>query len=182
MSTQFLRSAANWALMVALVLGVGAAAQAQNDAKSDGKVVKIGVIAPLTGNAAADGEEMVRGAQLAVKDLNAAGGVDGYTFEVVSGDTKDQTPDAVLSAIQKLTSDSAVKAMMTGYASTTNFEIQNMADLKMPYLISANAAQTRDIIAKNPDGYPTVWSLVPSYDAYETELLADGTFEILIWR
>lgn len=145
----------------------GAPAGAESAA---GKVVKIGVIAPLTGGSAADGEEMVRGAQLAAKELNEAGGVAGYTFEVVSGDTKDQTPDAVISAIQKLTSDSAVKAMMTGYASTTNFEIQNMADLQMPYIISANAAQTRDIIAKNPDGYPTVWSLVPSYDAYETEL------------
>jgi membrane-associated protease RseP (regulator of RpoE activity) len=31
-----------WALMVALVLGVGAVAQAQNDEPSDGKVVKIG--------------------------------------------------------------------------------------------------------------------------------------------
>jgi branched-chain amino acid transport system substrate-binding protein len=132
------------------------------------EVVKIGVLAPLTGGAAADGEEMVRGAQLAVKELNAAGG--DYTFEIVTGDTKDQVPDAVVSAILKLTADSSLHAMMTGYASTTNFEIQNMADLQMPYLISANSAQTLEIIGKNPDGYPTVWSLVPSFDAYETEL------------
>ncbi len=37
-----LRGAVEWALMVALVLGVGAVAQAQNEAKPDGKVVKIG--------------------------------------------------------------------------------------------------------------------------------------------
>ena len=45
MSTQFLRSAANWALMVALVLGGGALANAANSSNSDdadGKVVKIG--------------------------------------------------------------------------------------------------------------------------------------------
>lgn len=149
---------------------VVAAAPTATVPAAGGKVVKIGVIAPLTGGAAADGEEQVRGAQMAVKDLNAAGGINGYTFEVVSGDTKDMNADAVLSAIRKLTSDSAVKAMITGYASTSNFEIQNMADLKMPYLIGANAAQTRDIIAKSPEAYPTVWSLVPSYDAYETEL------------
>jgi branched-chain amino acid transport system substrate-binding protein len=40
----------------------------------------------------------------------------------------------------------------------------------MPYLISANAAQTREIISKDPSKYPTVWSRVPSYDAYETDL------------
>ena len=42
MSKNALRGAVEWALMVALVLGVGAVAQAQNDAKPDGKVVKIG--------------------------------------------------------------------------------------------------------------------------------------------
>ncbi len=37
-----LRGGVEWALMVALVLGAGAVAQAQNDEPSDGKVVKIG--------------------------------------------------------------------------------------------------------------------------------------------
>ena len=110
------------------------------------------------------------GAQLAVKEINAAGGVLGYTFAVVSGDTQDQVPDAVVSAIQKLTADPDVDAMMTGYASTTNFEIQNMATMNMPYIISANSASTSGIIGNNGDKFPTVWSLVPSYDAYQTEL------------
>lgn len=135
-----------------------------------GDVIKIGVLAPLTGGSAADGEEMVRGAEMAVAELNAAGGVAGYTFEVVTGDTKDQNPDAVVSAIEKITSDEAVEVMMTGYASTSNFEIETMAEMNMPYLISANAAQTQDIISQDPDKYNTVWSLVPSYKAYETEL------------
>lgn len=42
MTKNSLRGAVEWALMVALVLGVGAVAQAQNEAKSDGKVVRIG--------------------------------------------------------------------------------------------------------------------------------------------
>src|SRR5262249_11881914 len=60
--------------------------------------------------------------------------------------------------------------IMTAYASTSNFEIDLMKEDQMPYLLSANAAQTRDIISKNPSAYPTVWSRVPSYDAYNTEL------------
>jgi branched-chain amino acid transport system substrate-binding protein len=46
-----------------------------------------------------------------------------------------------------------------------------MGEINMPYLISANSAQTRDIIKKDPDSYPTVWSLTPSYDAYEQGVL-----------
>lgn len=138
---------------------------------SAAQTIKLGVLAPLSGNAAADGQEMVRGAQLAVDELNAAGGVGGYTFEVVVGDTKDQGSDAVLSAFERLSGDKQVQAMMTGYASGSNFEIQSMAENDMPYLISANSAQTRDIIAKDPGSFPTVWSITPSYDAYETGVL-----------
>jgi membrane-associated protease RseP (regulator of RpoE activity) len=42
MSIQSLRNAANWALMVALVLGTGAMVRANDDPKDDGKVVRIG--------------------------------------------------------------------------------------------------------------------------------------------
>lgn len=134
------------------------------------KIVKIGVLAPLTGPSAADGEEFVRGAQLAVKEINAAGGVKGYKFEVVVGDTRDQVADAVLSAVKKLISDDKVGIILTGYASTTNFEIEQMAEVNMPYLLAGNAVQFEEIVAKNPEGYPTVWNCVPSYDQYETEL------------
>lgn len=138
---------------------------------SAAETLKIGVLAPLSGNAAADGQEMVRGAQLAVDDLNAAGGVLGYQFEVAVGDTKDQNSDAVTAAFERLSGDKQVQVMMTGYASGSNFEIQSMGEINMPYLISANSAQTRDIIQKDPASYPTVWSLTPSYDAYEQGVL-----------
>jgi branched-chain amino acid transport system substrate-binding protein len=135
------------------------------------KVAKIGVLAPLTGGAAADGNEMVNGAKLAVEEINAAGGVAGYKLEVVVGDTQDQQADAVTSAFERLAGDQDLNAMFTGYASGSNFEIEMMAEQEMPYLIAANSAQTRDIIAPDPDKFPTVWSLTPSYDAYNTEMV-----------
>ncbi|MEJ8572993.1 ABC transporter substrate-binding protein [Microbaculum marinum] len=140
-------------------------------AHAQDKVAKIGVLAPLTGGAAADGAEMVNGARLAVDEINAAGGVAGYKLEVVVGDTQDQAADSVTSAFERLAGDRDVNAIVTGYASGSNFEIELMAEQEMPYLISANSAQTRDIIAPSPDDFPTVWSITPSYDAYETEMV-----------
>ena len=131
----------------------------------------IGILAPLTGGAAADGEEMVRGATLAVEELNAAGGVAGYQFEIVVGDTRDQNADAVISAFERLTSDDTVNFIATGYASGSNFEIEYMAEIDMPYVVGANSAQTLAIIGPSPDDFPTVWSMTPSFDAYETELV-----------
>ncbi|SDJ53510.1 branched-chain amino acid transport system substrate-binding protein [Salipiger marinus] len=149
----------------ALVASVGLPSFAQAE------VVKIGVLAPVSGPAAADGQEMVNGAQLAIDQLNEGGGVGDYTFELVVGDAADQSAAAVATATERLLSDRAMGAIVAGYASGSNFEIEMMSEMEMIYLISANAAQTRDIIADDPDAFPTVWSLSPSFDAYNTGVL-----------
>jgi branched-chain amino acid transport system substrate-binding protein len=148
----------------------GAAATLVAPTAAQDKIAKIGVMVPLTGAFAADAEDVVNAAQMAVDDINAAGGAGGYMLEIVSADTVDQRSDAVTSAFTRLSTTPDLNFIMTAYASTSNFEIDLMAAENMPYLISANAAQTREIISKDPSKYPTVWSRVPSYDAYETEL------------
>lgn len=51
--------------------------------------VRIGVVAPLSGPRAAIGEELVRGAELAVDELNDAGGLLGHDVELVVTDGAD---------------------------------------------------------------------------------------------
>jgi len=147
-----------------------AALVAAMPAHSADKIAKIGVLAPLTGRSAADGNEMVNGAKLAVDEVNAAGGVAGYKLEVVVGDTQNESADAVTTALERLTGDRDLNAVVTAYASSSNFEIDNRAELDMPY-ITATSNQTRDIIAPHPDKFPTVWSVVPSFDEYNTAMV-----------
>ena len=135
------------------------------------EVVKIGVLAPVSGPAAADGQEMVNGAQLAVDELNAAGGIAGYTFELVVGDVVDGAADKVTTAAERLLGDRDLGAIMTGYASGSNFEIELMAEMEMIYMVSANSSQTEAMIAPDPEAFPTVWSLTPSFAGYNTEIV-----------
>ncbi|WP_163847195.1 ABC transporter substrate-binding protein [Pseudooceanicola aestuarii] len=164
------------ASIMALTLGLPALAQAET--------VKIGVLAPVSGPAAADGQEMVNGAQLAVDELNAAGGIAGYTFELAVGDAADQSAASVATAAERLLGDREMGAIVTGYASGSNFEIEIMAEMEMIYLVSANSSQTRDIISEDPEAFPTIWSFTPSFDAYNTgvvpviDRLGDGTIEL----
>ena len=126
-----------------LLLGasfVAMAATAGGAAWAD--TIKIGLLAPQTGPAAADGQEFQRGAQLAIDEINAAGGFNGNTFELVVGDVKDQSAGNVTSAVERLLGDPDVHFMTTGYASLTNFEIENMAEAEMPYVLSATSQQT----------------------------------------
>src|SRR5690349_12300721 len=48
--------------------------------------IKIGSAGPMTGQYAAFGEQLRRGAQMAVEDINASGGVNGQKLELVIGD------------------------------------------------------------------------------------------------
>jgi branched-chain amino acid transport system substrate-binding protein len=132
---------------------------------------KIGLLAPITGPYAADGENMQRGLTLAIEEVNAKGGIAGVTFDIAVGDTRDMAADAVATAVERLTGDSDVHIIMTGYASTSNFEIVPIAEAGLPYFLSGNSQQTRDIIVKNPSAYGSVWSYTPSYDGYSTELV-----------
>ncbi|GAA5160910.1 MULTISPECIES: ABC transporter substrate-binding protein [Amycolatopsis] len=150
----------------------------------DGELT-LGLLAPLTGAAAADGKAMQNGAELAVDQLNAAGGVKGRKLTLQAIDVKDQTSAAVSSAVTTLTADPNVVAAFTGYASTTNFEIDSFAQAGIPYVLGGNSAQTQEIVAKAPDRYPGIWSIAPSYDGYSTNLPnqleqwnTDGTFPL----
>lgn len=130
----------------------------------------LGLLAPITGASAADGALMKQGAELAIKELNEAGGVAGRDVTLKVADVGSQSADAVSSAVSQLTADTSVAAVITGYASTTNFEIDLLAEAGMPYLIGGGSDQTEAIISKDPAAYPGVWSLSPSYSGYGTEL------------
>ena len=123
---------------------------------------------------AADTGDMVNAAKLAAEDLAAAGGVCGpggrYKFEFVEADTEGQRNDAVVTGFRRLNAEDGLNFIMTPYASTSNFEEKLMAQTQMVYLISAGSASTRDLISPDPSAFPTVWSRVPSYDGYNTDL------------
>ena len=96
-----LLSAASLAL---LSLSQGAAAQA--------KEVLIGSTLPLTGVGAFYGESARNGAALAVKHINAAGGINGTPLRVVFEDSKLEPKEAVTS-LQKLIDVHKIRLVMT---------------------------------------------------------------------
>jgi branched-chain amino acid transport system substrate-binding protein len=69
--------------------------------------VLIGLAAPMTGKNAWYGEQMERGAQLAVADLNAGGGVLGQQVELITADDFCD-PEQAVAAARKLVSDGVI--------------------------------------------------------------------------
>lgn len=77
------------------------AAEAEKDSGAEGSAVKLGVIGPLTGPAATYGIAVQNGADLAVKEINAAGGVDGIMLDLKAEDDEND-PEKTINAYNNL--------------------------------------------------------------------------------
>src|SRR5258707_168319 len=69
--------------------------------------IKIATVGPMTGQYAAFGEQMKRGAEMAVKDINAAGGVDGKQLVLQLGNAA-CVPKPATALANQLVSDKVV--------------------------------------------------------------------------
>lgn len=149
------------------------------------EVVRIGLLAPLTGPAAADGEEFVRGVEWAIEEANANGDVAGYTFELEIADVQDQSAANVSSAAQRLIDTDGVEIILTGYASLSMFEVDLMAEAGMHYLSAGPSPSFAAITTQAIEDYWCCWSYTASFRGYETDvrpaveaLAASGAFEL----
>ncbi|MCR5772759.1 MAG: ABC transporter substrate-binding protein [Butyrivibrio sp.] len=74
-------------MALSLISGCGAKSESGSDSSSSSTdVFKIGAIGPFTGGAAAYGNAVQWGAQIAVDEINEAGGINGYKIEYKAED------------------------------------------------------------------------------------------------
>lgn len=90
-------------LLLALALALVAAACGGDDA--DEEPIKIGIIADLTGGFATYGTSLARSAELAVNEINEAGGIDGRQVEVIIEDIQTDVAATVDKARKLVDSD-----------------------------------------------------------------------------
>lgn len=74
------------------------------------KSIKIGLVAPLTGDSGVMGESQKRGYELAMSEINANGGVNGAQIELVTYDDQGD-PQKAASGAQKFADDDSIIAI-----------------------------------------------------------------------
>ncbi|WP_058485217.1 ABC transporter substrate-binding protein [Defluviitalea phaphyphila] len=104
----------------------------------DSDVIKIGGIAPLTGGVAVYGVAADNGVKLAVKEINANGGILGKQIEYISYDDKGDTTEAV-NAYKKLTSNDEVDAIIGAVTSKPTLAVTPLAAKDKIPMISPTA-------------------------------------------
>ncbi|MEB3102262.1 ABC transporter substrate-binding protein [Ferviditalea candida] len=93
------------------------AGQSGGDSAQSGGTVKIGALGDLSGKSALSGKFKKMGIDLALEEINAAGGILGKKLEVVFQDTQG-TQQGAVGAFQKLVSDKDIVAVIGSIRST----------------------------------------------------------------
>lgn len=128
-------------IFAAVALTTAACGSSASSGSSGGQggqgAILIGVPVPLSGEYASAGTDILHGAQLAAKDINAKGGVNGKKIQIVSQDDACQASTGSQAA-QKLISQGIVAAA-GGYCSTAAFpELQAFHRMGIPYVMDAS--------------------------------------------
>lgn len=95
-------------------------------AKSESNSIKVGGVAPLSGNVAVYGVECKNGIDLAVEEINAAGGINGKTVEFLCEDDEG-SPDKTVNAFKKLITKDRVKYVIGSLTSGCTQAITTLA-------------------------------------------------------
>ncbi len=126
------------------------------------ETLKIGVVGPRTGPAAATGAAFDEGIKLAVDYVNSKGGVMGKKLQVAFEDTAG-APDKAASGFERLvTRDKVVMVLGESHSSSALAQIEVANRLKVPFVVVE--AWADEITAKN---YRYVFRAGPSNSGVE---------------
>jgi len=105
-----------------------------------GDTIKVGIVASLSGDQKAWGDDSYAGAQLAVEEINKAGGIDGKKVDLEVQDSA-STPQGAKTAAEKLLSDGVV-AIVGEVSSGNTIQIAKSAFEKGVPVVAIGATKT----------------------------------------
>lgn len=158
----------------------GRSAEASEGAGGSGKPVIVGALLPVTGPAAGDAQEQLRGLRLGAKQINDAGGIGGRPIEIQVQDARDQAPNVLTAAMRKFVGD-GVAAIFSPFLSYTDIETPIVGKAGIP-LFHINTFQGNVDFAVE-HRYDNLFQCCPSETWYATgfravidQLVAAGDF------
>ena len=149
MKNGFLKAAAASLMTVILAASVAGCGS------SSSKEIKIGLLNEMTGGNATIGTAAANGAKLAIKEINANGGLLGKQIKAVVADNKSE-PSEAANAMTKLLTQDRVVAVTGTFSSSNAIAAASVAEAnKSPYLVAGatNPKVTVDEKTKNVKKY-----------------------------
>lgn len=150
------------AMTVTLFTGCGGSATNANE-------IKIGVNYELSGDVATYGQSSVQGIELAVEQINAAGGINGKKIVLVKYDNKSEPSEATTLATKLMTRDKVVTVLGPATSGSFKAEIPVAIKNKIP-VISGSA--TADDVTVDASGVKEYAFRICFNDSYQGTAMA----------
>lgn len=141
-----------------------------------GGSIKLGVNYELSGDVATYGQASVAGIKLAIDEINAAGGIDGDTIELVEYDNRSDAAEATTLATRLMAQDGVIACM--GPATSGNFKatIPVAEDNQIP-VVSGSA--TADDVTVDASGLKEYAFRICFNDSFQGTIMAKFAYENL---
>jgi branched-chain amino acid transport system substrate-binding protein len=126
----------------ALLLGAGAALAAPAAPRAQAPAVRVGILQPVTGALAQDGEYGRLGAELAIQEINRSGGIralGGAQIQMVFGDAR-SNPEGGTAEVERMNGEGVV-AIVGGFASPICLAASQAASrYDLPYIVDVGVS------------------------------------------
>lgn len=162
-----MKRAFSWMSVLVLVILSGMISCANRQ-----KEITIGVILPLTGNAAKYGQATKNGIDLALEEINHRGGINGRTIKAIYEDSQ-ADPKMAVSVFQKLTTIDKASFILGPLASSSVLAVAPIANRKRVIVLSPAASSP-----KITDAGDYIFRNVMS-DLFDGQAIADFAFNFL---
>lgn len=161
-----------WVMAISLVLLAGCGSSGSND-----DVIKIGGNLELTGGAAEFGKKGENGLKLAIKEINAQGGLLGKQIQYVSADNKSEAGEATAATTKLITQDKVVGIVGPMTTGNTLAAIPVATENKIPLVTPAGTNETLTVKA---DGTLNEWIFRACFiDPFQGEVAANFALDTL---
>lgn len=169
--------------IIVLLATMAAGCVSKSATSGKAKVIRVGIPGPYSGSAATQGANLRYGAELAIEEINAAGGVNGMKIEPVYADTENKVEVAV-SAYQKLCTSDKVDVIVGEVSSSVALAVMDViSKYNIPTIFAIPSSdELGKKIAANPEKYGCMFMTDPPSSAMQDGILtfliesvADGT-------
>ncbi len=123
--------------------------------------VKLGLVAPMSGPNARYGAFSLRGAQMAAKEINGAGGIGGRKISVLAGDGQG-TPVEGVSATRRLLDQDQVDFIIVGVSSSVTLAMQPVVEDAGVLLLNAASSNPKITYKAGVGGFKWTYRNYPT--------------------
>lgn len=145
-----------------------------------GGPLKIAILAPLSGSVATFGQSTKEGAQMAIDEWNAKGGVLGRQITTVVEDSQCK-PDPAVNAANKVIDQDKVKFIIGEVCSSASIPVSKITTAKKVLQISPTS--TNDALTVGADGKAIPYIFRACYnDSFQGQVIANFAFKNLNFK